>query len=54
LIGIVSAPLWDSKASAFAGLITAQDYINVVQYYWQNPNKINEIDQFKLSNLPGM
>jgi 5'-AMP-activated protein kinase, regulatory gamma subunit len=44
--------LWDSKASAFAGLITAQDYINVVQYYWQNQDKINEIDGFQLRSLP--
>jgi 5'-AMP-activated protein kinase regulatory gamma subunit len=50
--GIVSAPLWDSKASAFAGLITATDYINVVQYYWQNPDKLAEIDKFKLNSLP--
>jgi len=50
--GIVSAPLWDSKTSCFAGLITSQDYINVIQYYWQNQDKLAEIDRFTLQNLP--
>lgn len=49
--GIVSAPLWDSHTSSFAGLLTTSDFINVVQYYWQNPDALNEIDQFRLSSL---
>ncbi|KAL8661863.1 MAG: hypothetical protein Q9202_005221 [Teloschistes flavicans] len=49
--GIVSAPLWDSKTSTFAGLLTTSDYINLIQYYWQNPDKVNRIDQFKLNSL---
>ncbi|TVY15944.1 5'-AMP-activated protein kinase subunit gamma, partial [Lachnellula arida] len=49
--GIVSAPLWDSHTSSFAGLLTTSDYINVVQYYWQNPDALNAIDQFRLSSL---
>ncbi|KAL9125004.1 MAG: hypothetical protein Q9217_005732 [Psora testacea] len=49
--GIVSAPLWDSKTSTFAGLLTTSDYINLIQYYWQNPEAVNQIDQFKLSSL---
>ncbi len=28
--GIVSAPLWDSRSSTFAGLLTSTDYINVI------------------------
>ena len=52
--GIVSAPLWDSNTSVFAGLLTVADYINVIQYYWQNPGALAEIDKFKLSNLRGM
>ncbi|KAL9534055.1 5'-AMP-activated protein kinase subunit gamma [Sphaerulina musiva] len=48
---IVSAPLWDSKTSAFAGLLTVSDYINVVQYYWQNQEELGRIDKFKLSSL---
>lgn len=49
--GIVSAPLWNSKTSAFAGLLTCTDFINVVQYYWQNPDKLNQIDGFRLDSL---
>jgi CBS domain-containing protein len=49
--GIVSAPLWDSHTSTFAGLLTTSDYINVVQYYWQNPDALSQIDQFRLSSL---
>lgn len=52
--GIVSAPLWDSKNSAFAGLLTTSDYINVIQYYWQNPDALKQIDQFRLNSLRGM
>lgn len=53
-IGIVSAPLWDSHTSTFAGLLTTSDYINVIQYYWQNPDALGQIDQFRLSSLRGM
>jgi len=53
-LGIVSAPLWDSHTSTFAGLLTTADYINVVQYYWQNPAALDQIDQFRLSSLRGM
>ncbi|KAI1984810.1 hypothetical protein LOZ53_005302 [Ophidiomyces ophidiicola] len=49
--GIVSAPLWDSSTSTFAGLLTTSDYINVIQYYFQNPAALAKIDQFRLSNL---
>ncbi|OJD34234.1 nuclear protein snf4 [Diplodia corticola] len=49
--GIVSAPLWDSKTSTFAGLLTTSDYINVIQYYWHNPDALAQIDQFRLNNL---
>lgn len=54
LPGIVSAPLWDSKTSTFAGLLTTSDYINVIQYYWHNPDALQQIDQFRLNNLRGM
>jgi 5'-AMP-activated protein kinase regulatory gamma subunit len=52
--GIVSAPMWDSKTSSFAGMITASDYINVIQYYLQNPQKVADIDKMKLRHLSGM
>jgi hypothetical protein len=51
--GIVSAPLWDSKSSTFAGLLTTSDYINVIQYYWQNPDALGRVDQFRLNSLRG-
>lgn len=53
LSGIVSAPLWDSSTSTFAGLLTTSDYINVIQYYFQNPAALEKIDQFRLNSLRG-
>ncbi len=50
---IVSAPLWDSETSTFAGLLTSTDYINVIQYYCQFPDEIAQLDQFRLSSLRG-
>ncbi|KAI9803176.1 MAG: hypothetical protein M1825_001967 [Sarcosagium campestre] len=52
--GIVSAPLWDSESSAFAGLLTTFDYINVIQYYWQNPDAFKEIDKFQVEKAIGV
>ncbi|KAJ6261975.1 hypothetical protein Dda_2776 [Drechslerella dactyloides] len=49
--GIVSAPLWDSKESKFAGLLTSTDFINVIQYYFQFPDDLKEIDKFRLNSL---
>ncbi|KAI1824751.1 hypothetical protein F4861DRAFT_233985 [Xylaria intraflava] len=49
--GIVSAPLWDSHSSKFAGLLTATDYINLIQYYCQFPEHIDNVDKFRLSSL---
>ncbi|MCJ1363524.1 AMP-activated serine/threonine-protein kinase regulatory subunit [Acarospora aff. strigata] len=49
--GIVSAPLWDSKTSTFAGLLTTSDYINVIQYYWANPDALNQVEMFRLNSL---
>lgn len=53
-LDIVSAPLWDSKSSTFAGLLTSTDYINVIQYYLQFPEELDAIDNFRLSNLKGI
>lgn len=36
---IVSAPLWNSKASKFAGLLTASDFLNVVHYAATHPDQ---------------
>ncbi|PGG96422.1 hypothetical protein GX51_07828 [Blastomyces parvus] len=49
--GIVSAPLWDSTTSTFAGLLTTSDYINVIQYYFQHPAALAKIDHFRLNSL---
>ncbi|KAF4493459.1 nuclear SNF4 [Fusarium agapanthi] len=48
---IVSAPLWNSKTSRFAGILTSTDFINVIQYYWQFPDEFSKLDQFRLSSL---
>ncbi|KAK0754776.1 hypothetical protein B0T18DRAFT_313724 [Schizothecium vesticola] len=48
---IVSAPLWDSRNSTFAGLLTSTDYINVIQYYCLYPDEINQVDRFRLCQL---
>ncbi|KAF7122140.1 hypothetical protein CNMCM5793_000096 [Aspergillus hiratsukae] len=33
------------------GLLTTSDYINVIQYYFQNPAALDQIDQFRLDSL---
>ena len=48
---IVSAPLWDSHTSKFAGLLTSNDFINVIQYYFSNPDKFELIDKLQLDGL---
>ncbi|KAI1013858.1 hypothetical protein LB504_008908 [Fusarium proliferatum] len=48
---IVSAPLWNSKTSRFAGILTSTDFINVIQYYCQFPDEFSKLDQFRLSSL---
>ncbi|MCJ1456404.1 AMP-activated serine/threonine-protein kinase regulatory subunit [Mycoblastus sanguinarius] len=52
--GIVSAPLWDSKTSSFAGLLTTSDYLNLIQFYWQHPEHADSVELFRLSSLPAM
>lgn len=52
-VAIVSAPLWDSHISRFAGILTATDYINVIQYHCQFPDEMSKLDQFRLASLPG-
>ncbi|GMM32819.1 AMP-activated serine/threonine-protein kinase regulatory subunit [Saccharomycopsis crataegensis] len=48
---IVSAPLWNNQTSRFAGLLTSADFINVIQYYLQNLDQIQLIDQLTLNEL---
>lgn len=48
---IVSAPLWNNKTSRFAGLLSSSDFINVIQYYFQFPEKVDLVDQLTLNGL---
>ncbi|CDK24173.1 unnamed protein product [Kuraishia capsulata CBS 1993] len=48
---IVSAPLWNSKTSRFAGLLTSSDFINVIQYYFQFPDKFELVEKLTLNGL---
>lgn len=34
-------------------LLTTADYINVIQYYWQNPDTLQKVEKFRLSSLRG-
>jgi 5'-AMP-activated protein kinase regulatory gamma subunit len=52
----VSAPLWNSQESTFAGLLTASDFINVIKYYYQKSSlsyaeAIDHISKLKLHGL---
>lgn len=49
--GIVSAPLWDSTTSTYAGLLTVNDYLNVVRYYNLHTDKLKDVDNLLLSDL---
>lgn len=49
--GIVSAPLWDSSTSTYAGLLTVNDYLNVVRYYNLHTEKLKDVDSLLLSDL---
>lgn len=48
---IVSAPLWDAETSRFAGLLNSSDFINVIQYYFQNPDQFEFVDKLTLNGL---
>jgi 5'-AMP-activated protein kinase, regulatory gamma subunit len=53
-IGIVSAPLWNTETSTFAGLLTASDFINVIKYYYQKASYPEAIDQIAKLKLHGL
>lgn len=49
---IVSAPLWNSKISKFAGLLTASDFLNIVHYAANNPDQsVNLSETLTLDGL---
>jgi len=49
--GIVSAPMWDSTTSTYAGLLTVNDYLNVIRYYNLHTDKLKDVDSLLLSDL---
>ncbi|KAF8948800.1 AMP-activated serine/threonine-protein kinase regulatory subunit [Haplosporangium gracile] len=52
--GIVSAPLWDSTKRKFAGMLTATDFINLIQYYYSHSSysvASQEMELFQISQL---
>lgn len=49
--GIVSAPLWDSNTSTYAGLLTVNDYLNVIRYYNLHADQLKDVDTLLLSDL---
>jgi 5'-AMP-activated protein kinase regulatory gamma subunit len=42
---VVSAPLWNSKTSKFAGLLTASDFLNIVHYAATNPDQTGNLSE---------
>ncbi|EED79582.1 predicted protein, partial [Postia placenta Mad-698-R] len=55
--GVVSAPLWNSEQSCFAGMFTVSDIIHLIQYYWQfssYDNASQDVETFRLESLRGM
>lgn len=51
---IVSAPLWDAKSSRFAGLLTTADFINIIKYYFSNPDRLEIVESMTLGGLEQM
>ncbi|KAI6047588.1 hypothetical protein EDC04DRAFT_2875816, partial [Pisolithus marmoratus] len=54
LNGVVSAPLWNSEKSKFAGMLTVLDIIHLIQYYYDNANydtAAADVETFRLESL---
>jgi 5'-AMP-activated protein kinase regulatory gamma subunit len=54
LLGVVSAPLWDSDTSRFAGMFTVADIIHLIQYYYHTSSYDNaaaDVEHFRLESL---
>lgn len=51
---IVSAPLWNTKTCTFAGLLTVSDFINVIQYFYQNASYSQVLDDIEKLKLDGL
>ncbi|KAG0262298.1 AMP-activated serine/threonine-protein kinase regulatory subunit [Mortierella polycephala] len=50
--GIVSAPLWDSTKRKFAGMLTATDFINLIQFYYSHSSYTAAIHVEKVIGVP--
>ncbi|KIJ21695.1 hypothetical protein PAXINDRAFT_64464 [Paxillus involutus ATCC 200175] len=51
---VVSAPLWNSEKSKFAGMLTVLDIIHLIQYYYDNLNyeaAAADVETFRLELL---
>ncbi|KAF8216166.1 hypothetical protein K438DRAFT_1560657 [Mycena galopus ATCC 62051] len=56
---VVSAPLWNSEKSAFAGMLTVLDIIHLIQYYYktavgastEDKFRLEDVDKFRLESL---
>ncbi|TFK87781.1 CBS-domain-containing protein [Polyporus arcularius HHB13444] len=54
LNGVVSAPLWNSEKSQFAGMFTVSDIIHLIQYYYQCSSydaAAADVETFRLESL---
>lgn len=54
--GVVSAPLWNSEKSAFAGMLTVLDIIHLIQYYYRTASydyAATDVETFRLESLRG-
>ncbi|KDQ19917.1 hypothetical protein BOTBODRAFT_27333 [Botryobasidium botryosum FD-172 SS1] len=53
--GVVSAPLWNSETSRFAGMFTVSDIIHLIQYYYHSAssydNATADVQHFRLESL---
>ncbi|KAH9944434.1 uncharacterized protein BXZ73DRAFT_39960 [Epithele typhae] len=52
--GVVSAPLWNSERSCFAGMFTVSDIIHLIQYYyqcWSYDAAASDVETFRLESL---
>lgn len=55
--GVVSAPLWNSSTSKFAGMLTVLDIIHLIQYYYRTASydyAAADVEHFRLESLRGM
>lgn len=49
--GVVSAPIWNSRACEFIGLLTANDFVNALRFYENQPRLLDELNLLKLDQL---